>query len=168
MLIVENAVEQWSAVLLENYRHAPPVVASSGPAVYYLALALGRLTAHKLRLGTRGILGFGAIGGVGIVHAALAPDAVPGLVAFALTGFAFGPVVPALLSHAAAQDNDGAAVATATTTSYAGFVGSPLLVAGLSASASLPTAVACLGLLVLPLLTASLVGQFPTAERTPA
>ena len=168
MLIVENAVEQWSAVLLENYRHAPPVVASSGPAVYYLALALGRLTAHKLRLGPRGILGSGAVGGVGIVLAALVPNAALGLVAFALTGFAFGPVIPALLSHAAAQDDDGAAVATATTTSYAGFVTSPLLVAGLSAAATLPTAVACLGLLALPLLTASLAGRFPTVERTPA
>jgi len=41
-------------------------------------------------------------------------------------------------------------------------------VAGLSAAATLPTAVACLGLLALPLLTASLAGRFPTAERTPA
>lgn len=161
MLIMENAVEQWSAVLLENYRHAPPVLASSGPAVYYLALSLGRLSAHAVpRLRTRGILGVGAVGGgVGIVLAALAPHTALSLAAFALTGFAFGPVIPALLSLAADADDDGAAVATATTTSYAGFAGSPLLVAGLSAAAGLPTAVACLGLLALPLLGASLAGR---------
>ncbi len=167
MLIVENAVEQWSAVLLENYRHAPPVLASSAPAIYYLALSLGRLSAHALpRLGTRGILGIGAVGGgTGIVLAALAPNPALSLVAFALTGFAFGPVIPAMLSYAAAADDDGAAVATATTTSYAGFVGSPLLVAGLSAATTLPTAVACLGMLAVPLLGAAVVGQFRAGQR---
>jgi hypothetical protein len=57
-LIMENGVEQWSAVLLENHRQAPPVVAGSAPAVYYLALSLGRLAAQAApRLRVRGVLG---------------------------------------------------------------------------------------------------------------
>ncbi|GAA1645643.1 hypothetical protein GCM10009828_088170 [Actinoplanes couchii] len=163
MLIMENAVEQWSAVLLENHQGALPVVASSAPAVYYLALSLGRLAAHAMPgMRLRTILGLGAAGGgVGIVLAALASHPAAGLGAFALTGFAFGPVIPALLSHAATRDGDGAAVATATTVSYAGFVGSPLVVAGLSTVLPLPSAVACLGVLAAPLLIAAFAGSFP-------
>ncbi|MCU7727509.1 MFS transporter [Actinoplanes sp. KI2] len=168
MLIMENAVEQWSALLLEDYRHASPLLASSAPAVYYLALSLGRLAAQAVpRLRTRGILAFGAVGGgVGIVVAGIAPHAPLGLAAFALTGFAFGPVIPALLSYAATRDSDGAVVATATTTSYSGFVASPLVVAGLSALATLPLAIAALGTLALPLLIVAFAGRF--AESRPA
>jgi MFS family permease len=170
MLIIENAVEQWSAVLLEDFRHAPPVVASSGPAVYYLALTAGRLTAQAFpRLHTRALLTIGAIGGgCSIALAALAPHAVPSLFFFALTGFAFGPLIPALLSHVANRDPDGSTVATVTSVSYSGFVASPLIVAMLSNWVRLPAAVALLGLLAVPLLAASLGRFFTSRGADPA
>lgn len=170
MLIVENAIEQWSALLLEDFRHAPPVVASSGPAVYYLALTGGRLLAQAMpRLGTRAILAIGAVGGgLGIVSAALLPTAALTLTCIVITGLAFGPLMPALFSHIAGYDSDGSVVAVATTTSYSGFLVSPLMVATLTGFTALPGAVACLGVLALPLLGAAVGGRFsprPNAAR---
>lgn len=165
MLIMENGVEQWSALLLEDFRAAPPAVASSGPAVYYLTLSVGRLLAQAIPgLRMRGILAVGAIGGAsGIALAALSPNAALTLSFLAITGLAFGPLMPALLNHVAHRDTDGALVAAVTTTSYSGFVASPLIVATLSGWMALPAAVACLGLFGLPLLGAAIGGGFSAA-----
>jgi hypothetical protein len=73
---------------------------------------------------------------------------------FAVTGLALGPLVPALLSRAAADDASGTLVWGVSTISYTGFVVSPLLVAGLSRWLGLPAALAALGLLGVPLLAA--------------
>ncbi|MEH1123219.1 MFS transporter [Micromonospora sp. CPCC 206061] len=162
MLIVENGVEHWSALLLEDFRDAPPVLASSAPALYYLALTGGRLLAQAVPgFPVRAIVGIGAVGGgAGIVLAALVPSASMTLLCLAVTGLAFGPLIPALLSHAARHDPDGRLVALVTTTSYGGFVASPLFVATLNRWLSLPAAVACLGLLTVPLLAAAVFGRF--------
>ncbi|MEU7892126.1 MFS transporter [Nonomuraea sp. NPDC049152] len=153
-LVIENSVEQWSVLLLEDHRAAPTLLASAAPAVYMGALTVGRLTAQALpRLGLRTLYllaGFG--GGGGIALAGLAPAAWLSLVGFGLTGLALGPLVPAMLSKAAVGDEDGTLVSAVSTISYAGFVISPLLVAALSAAFSLPVALALLGLLAVPLL----------------
>ncbi|GGR51205.1 hypothetical protein GCM10010168_82480 [Actinoplanes ianthinogenes] len=157
LLIVENGVEQWSAVLLEDFRDAPPVVASSAPAVYYLALTAGRLIAQaRPGIPLRRVVSLGAaVGGLAIALAALVPAATPALIFFGLTGLAFGPVVPAMLGYAGRLDTDGTLVARVTTVSYAGFVVSPLLVSALHRWLTLPAALACLGLLTAPLLAAA-------------
>lgn len=157
LLIVENGVEQWSAVLLEDYRAAPPVVASSGLAVYYLALTAGRLIAQsRPGISLRFVMAVGAIGGgIGVALAATVSSALVALVCFGLAGLAFGPVIPAMLGYAASRDTDGTLVARVTTISYAGFVASPLLVALLHRWLSLPVAFASLGLLTVPLLVAA-------------
>ncbi len=156
LLIVENGVEQWSAVLLEDYRHATPVIASSGLAVYYLALTAGRLIAQgRSGVSLRPVMAIGAIGGgIGVALAATVSSAAASLVCFALAGLAFGPVIPAMLEYAAGRDTDGSLVARVTTISYGGFVASPLLVSLLHQWWSLPVAFACLGLLTVPLLVA--------------
>jgi hypothetical protein len=161
VLAVENAVEQWSAVLLEDFRAASPVVASTGPATYMLALTAGRLLAQAMpALSTRVIVAVGgAGGGAGIVLAGVAPSAAAALAGFGLAGLAFGPLLPALLSRGAAADPSGGAVSVVTTVSYAGFVASPLIVAGLTTWMTLPSAMACLGVLVLPLLAAACAGR---------
>ncbi|GAA2403499.1 MFS transporter [Nonomuraea africana] len=153
-LVIENSVEQWSVLLMEDYRAAPTLLASAAPAAYMAALTAGRLTAQafpRLGLGPLYVLaGFG--GGGGIVLAGLAPTALLSLAGFALTGLALGPLLPAMLSRAAVGDENGTLVTAVSTISYAGFVLSPLLVAGLSAAFSLPVALALLGVLAVPLL----------------
>ncbi|MGW5684820.1 hypothetical protein [Nonomuraea sp. NPDC003754] len=153
-LVIENSVEQWSVLLLEDHLAAPTLLASAAPAVYMGALTAGRLVAQALpRLGLRTLyLVAGLGGGGGIALAGLAPVAWLSLAGFGLTGLALGPLVPAMLSRAAVGDEDGALVSAVSTFSYAGFVASPLLVAALSAAFSLPVALALLGVLAVPLL----------------
>ncbi|MGN9785495.1 MFS transporter [Nonomuraea sp. ZG12] len=154
VLTIENAVEQWSVLLLEDHQGASVLLASAAPAAYMAALTAGRLIAQALpRLTPRTLYLVGGAGGCGgIVLAGLADSPGPSLAWFALTGLTLGPLVPALLSRAAAGDPTGALVSSVSTISYAAFVASPLLVAALAAWLGLPGALACLGLFALPLL----------------
>ncbi|MFI6905194.1 MFS transporter [Nonomuraea sp. NPDC050394] len=157
VLIIENAVEQWSALHLEQHLGATALLSGSAPAVYMAALTVGRLLAQAWpRLGTRALLAVAGLGGgAGIILAALATSPAWALAGFALSGLALGPPVPALLSRAAADDPGGSLVAAISTISYAGFVASPLLVGALSAAVGLPVALASLALLAVPLLVAA-------------
>lgn len=154
VLAIENAVEQWSVLLLEDHQGASVLLASAAPAAYMTALTVGRLIAQALPLLTPRTLylvaGVGGCGGIAL--AGLAGSPVAALAGFALTGLTLGPLVPALLSRAAADDATGALVSGVSAISYTGFVVSPLLVAALAAWLGLPAALACLGLLALPLL----------------
>ncbi|MFI7448250.1 MFS transporter [Nonomuraea sp. NPDC049714] len=154
VLTIENAVEQWSVLLLEDHQGASVLLASAAPAAYMAALTAGRLIAQALpRLTPRTLYLVGGVGGGGgIVLAGLAGSPGPSLAWFALAGLTLGPLVPALLSRAAAGDPTGALVSSVSTISYAAFVASPLLVAALAAWLGLPGALACLGLFALPLL----------------
>ncbi|WP_433431446.1 hypothetical protein [Nonomuraea sp. CA-141351] len=155
VLIIENSVEQWSVLLLEEHRGATPLVSSAAPSIYMAALTAGRLVAQALpRMPLKVLyLVAGLGGGAGIALAGLGGTVLISMAGFALTGLALGPLVPALLSRAAADDPSGTLVWGVSTISYTGFVISPLLVAGLSSRLGLPTALAALGLLGLPLLT---------------
>ncbi|MEV4369814.1 MFS transporter [Nonomuraea sp. NPDC049637] len=154
VLVIENAVEQWSVLLLEEHRAATPLTASLAPAVYMAALTAGRLAAHTLppvppRVWYL-VAGVGGAAGIGLAGLG---DGVPlSMAGFALTGLALGPLVPALLSRSAADDPTGTLVWGVSMVSYAGFVVSPLLVAVLTGPFGLPVALAALGLLGLPLL----------------
>ncbi|MEV0583784.1 MFS transporter [Nonomuraea sp. NPDC050310] len=153
VLIIENSVEQWSVLLLEDHRGASALLASIAPAAYMGALTLGRLLVQAMpRLRLRTLYLVSALGGgTGIVLAGLATQPWPAIAGFTLTGLAFGPVVPAILSRAAADDPRGALVSAVSVISYTGFIVSPLLVAGLSLRVGLPYALALLGLFALPL-----------------
>ncbi|TDB98580.1 MFS transporter, partial [Nonomuraea longispora] len=48
VLTIENSVEQWSVLLLEQHRGAGPVTASVAPSVYMAALTVGRLVVQAL------------------------------------------------------------------------------------------------------------------------
>ncbi|SDK73253.1 MFS transporter [Nonomuraea jiangxiensis] len=152
-LVIENSVEQWSVLLLEAHRGAPPVVSSAAPAVYMAALTTGRLVVQVLpRVPLRALyLVAGVGGGAGIALAGLGGTVLVSMAGFAVTGLALGPLVPAVLSRSAADDASGTLVWGVSTISYTGFVVSPLLVAGLSGWLGLPAALAALGLLGLPL-----------------
>ncbi|MFI7615177.1 MFS transporter [Nonomuraea terrae] len=159
VLVIENSVEQWSVLLLEEHRGATPLVSSAAPAAYMAALTAGRLLAQALprvRLRTLYLVA-GVGGGAGIALAGMGGGVPVTIAGFAVTGLALGPIVPALLSHAAAGDSSGTLVWGVSTISYTGFVVSPLLVAGLSGWLGLPAALAVLGLLGLPLVARFLV-----------
>ncbi|WP_170321774.1 MFS transporter [Acrocarpospora pleiomorpha] len=158
LLIVENAVEQWSAILLEDHLSAGPVLAAAAPATYMAALTTGRLIAQALpTLTTRTLFLIAGLGGSsGIILAGLATTPWLSLTGFGLSGLAFAPLMPAILSDAGTRDTTGAIVTTVSVVSYTGFVISPLAVAALTLGLPLPYALACLGVLGLPLLTVAI------------
>ncbi|SPL90206.1 major facilitator superfamily MFS_1 [[Actinomadura] parvosata subsp. kistnae] len=79
VLIIENSVEQWSVLLLEEHRDATPLVASAAPAIYMAALTAGRLVAQALpRLPLKALYAVaGAGGGAGIALAGLGGERRP-------------------------------------------------------------------------------------------
>ncbi|MFC7583138.1 MFS transporter [Nonomuraea antimicrobica] len=111
-LVVENSVEQWSVLLLEEHRGATPLLASLAPSAYMAALTAGRLVVQALpRTPLRALyLVAGVGGGAGIALAGLGGGALVSLAGFALTGLALGPLLPAVLSRAAADDPSGTMV----------------------------------------------------------
>ncbi|NRQ31035.1 hypothetical protein HII36_04190 [Nonomuraea sp. NN258] len=146
-------MEQWSVLLLEAHRGAGPLLAGAAPAVYMGALTAGRIAAQALPGLSLSHLSLvaGAGGGAGIALAGLGGSALVSMAGFGLAGLALGPLVPALLSRAAADDPRGTLVWIVSTVSYAGFVVSPPLVGLLTTWVGLPAAVACLGVLGVPL-----------------
>ncbi|MDT0317660.1 MFS transporter [Streptomyces millisiae] len=157
VLFMENAVEQWGAILLEEELGTGPLLASLGPAAYMAGLSGGRMLAQWRgdRLGDRTLATLGGtLGGLGIATAALADTAWLALAGFAVAGIGLAPVLPTLLGaagRAAAPGQRATAVSAVTTASYAGFLSSPPLVGSLAGWLGLPTAlglVALGGLLV--------------------
>jgi hypothetical protein len=169
MLVVENAVEQWSVLLLEDHKAAPVVLASSAPAVYMSALSVSRLVAHRLpRPRTRDLAVLAAIGGCGgFAWAAVAPTPWSSLTGFAVSGLAFGPLMPALLGHAGQQDASGYLVSVVSAVSYGAFLVSPLVVGSLTTWMSLPAALSCLAFMAVPLLGAAVAAQVRPDWRQP-
>ena len=158
VLLMENAVEQWGAVHLEQNLGAGPLLGSAGPAAYMAGLSAGRMLAqwkgalladHTLvRLGA-------AVGGLGLALGAVATSPYLTLAGFAFAGIGLAPVVPTLLAavgRAVGPRDRSTAISVVITTGYAGFLASPPLVGLLAAGIGLPSAlgvVAGLGLGVL-------------------
>jgi MFS family permease len=169
VLVIENSVEQWSALLLEDHRSASPVLAAAGPATYMAAQIVGRVLAQWAPwLRTRAIIALAGSGaGVGIVLAGLAPTAWATLLGLGVAGLLAAPLIPGLLEYAGERDPSGGLVPMVTTIYYAGFVVSPMLVGTLTVWVGLPVALACLGLLALPVVAASRSPLFTLQTQEP-
>ena len=152
VLFMENAVEQWGALHLEQDLGAGPLLGSAAPAAYMIGLAGGRMLVQWQgeRFSGLTVVVFGSVlGAVGLVLAVITePAGLPAVVAligFALAGVGLAPAVPTLLGMAGSSTDDErrpAAITTVTTISYLGFLGSPPLVGLLAASWGLTTAFA--------------------------
>ncbi|HEX6345763.1 MFS transporter [Umezawaea sp.] len=152
VLFMENAVEQWGAIHLEQNLGAGPLLGSAAPAAYMIGLAGGRMLAQWQgeRFSGLTVVVFGSVlGAFGLVLAVVTePAGLPAafaLAGFALAGVGLAPAVPTLLGMAGKSTDDAgrpAAITTVTTISYLGFLGSPPLVGLLAASWGLSTAFA--------------------------
>jgi MFS family permease len=157
VLLMENAVEQWGAIHLEQQFDAGPLLASLGPAAYMTGLSVGRMLAQWRgdRLDERTlVLAGGLLGAVGLGLGAFAVHPILGLVGFGLAGAGLAPVMPTMLGAAgrSARSRDRSTVISLITTiSYAGFLASPPVVGTLAGWFGLPAvlgSVALGGLLV--------------------
>jgi MFS family permease len=157
VLLMENAVEQWGAVHLEQQFAAGPLTASLGPACYMAGLSGGRMLAQWRgdRLSDRALVLTGGLSAaVGLGLAALAWHPLVVLFGFGLAGMGLAPVVPTLLGAAgrsAPGQHRSAVISMVTVVFYAGFLASPPIVGTLAGWFGLPTVlglVATGGLLV--------------------
>ena len=144
VLFMENAVEQWSAVLLETELGTGPFLASLGPAGYLVALSLGRFLAQRYGEGLtprRAVALAGTGAGAGVAVAATASHPALALAGFGIAGLAAAPALPTLLAAVARFANPpGAALATVTTVSYLGFLASPTAVGQVGSAVGIPAA----------------------------
>jgi MFS family permease len=168
--LMEDALQSWSALHLERGLGASPGVSGLGPGLFAASMVVGRLASHVVsRPGhERTVIAAGGLAaGAGAVLLSLAPGPAVGLAALVLAGAGTSVLAPLLFSAIGARSSpgrEGADLSTASGLGYVGFLAGPPLVGAVSASTSLPVALASLGLFGLLLAVAGpVVLRRPTA-----
>jgi MFS family permease len=151
VLLTEGAVNDWSAVYIENELGAGEATAAAGLACFSLTMGIGRLFGDRLNLAlgpVRLARGGAALAAVGIAIALLTDGPAIALVGFALAGIGLAGLFPlALRAGAAKGETAGPSVAAVSAGGYLGFLAGPPMIGGVSELAGLRT-----GLLVLVVL----------------
>jgi MFS family permease len=136
-LLSEGEMEHWSGIYLRQSLGLPALLGGSGVAVFYAAMAAGRLgTAWAVRsFGNRRTLlaaGLFTAGGMGLALATREPLLV--VCGFLVVGLALSGVAPIAFSAAGdlAPGRAGGAISAVTTLGYGGFLLGPVVVGGLA------------------------------------
>ncbi len=132
--LTENAVENWSALHIEQTLHGSPAMGSGAPAVLALTMGTARLLGQglsarisplRLLLGGAGISALGALSVAGAQSPSLA---YAGFIVMGIGSSIISPTAFTLVGTAAAPKARARAVARATMLGYAGyFIGPPSL-----------------------------------------
>lgn len=153
--LVEDAVQNWSALHIESNLGAGPALGGAAPGIFAGAMFVGRLLGQRLgdRYGERLLLSGGALGAaVGTAVLAIAPSPALALGGLALAGAGISLVAPALFARAGRLANPagrGAAIARVTALGYTGFIIGPALVGLIAQAIGLPAAIGTLAVLSL-------------------
>jgi MFS family permease len=136
-LLSEGEMEHWSGVYLRRTLGLSALLGGSGVAVFYGAMAVGRLGAAWTigRFGNRQtLLGAGLLTAGGMALALATREPVLVIAGFLLVGLALSAVVPLAFSVAGdlAPGRAGAAISVVTTLGYGGFLLGPVIVGGLA------------------------------------
>ena len=136
-LLSEGEMEHWSGVYLRQTLGLSALLGGSGVAVFYAAMALGRLGAafviarfgNRLTLQGAGLL---TAGGMALSLVTREPSVV--IAGFLVVGLALSAVVPISFSAAGdlAPERAGAAISVVTTLGYGGFLLGPVIIGGLA------------------------------------
>lgn len=167
--LVENSLQSWSALHLEQTFGAGPAVGGLGPGLFAAGAAVGRLSAQWVaaRTADRLLLGASAtLGAVGTLVAALAPSPSVALIGVFLAGAAISVAAPTIFSlsgRAVAMADRGRAMATVTTIAYLGFLLGPPLVGAIAGAGGLRLALSVVAVFALAL--AALASRAPVAPR---
>jgi len=136
-LLAEGEMEHWSGIYLRDALGLPAFLGGSGVAVFYAAMAAGRLGAAPVvsRLGNRTTLlaaGLLVAAGMCLSLATQRPALV--VAGFLAVGLALSVVAPVAFSAAGDlfPGRSGAAISVVTTFGYGGFLVGPALVGGLA------------------------------------
>ncbi len=140
--LVENGLEQWSALFLERTLDSSPAVSGLGPGLFAAAMASGRLLAQRFPgpsvAARMTFAGVAAAGGLGL--AASAGHAAVALAGFVLAGAGLALSAPTLFGLAGrvgGEGGRGAAVSTVAILGYLGFLAGPPLIGAVSGASSL-------------------------------
>ncbi len=155
----EGEMEHWSVIYLRDTLGLPALLGGSGVAVFYAAMAVGRLgTAGAVRIfGNRAtLLGAGLFTAAGMGLALLTREPALVVGGFLIVGLALSSVAPIAFSVAGdvAPGGTGAAISVVTTLGYGGFLMGPVIVGGLAELVGLRTAlltIAAAGLVIVAL-----------------
>lgn len=136
-LLAEGEMEHWSGVYLRGTLGLPALLGGSGVAVFFGAMAVGRLGSAWVisRFGDRRtLLGAGLLTAGGMTLALATREPLLVVAGFLVVGLALSAVVPIAFSMAGdlAPERAGAAISVVTTLGYGGFLLGPVLVGGLA------------------------------------
>ena len=164
----EGEMEHWSGIYLRDALGLGALLGGSGVAVFYAAMAAGRLgTAGAVRLlGNRRTLfcaGLFTAAGMGLALATREPALV--VAGFLVVGLSLSAVAPIAFSVAGdvAPGGTGAAVSVVTTLGYGGFLLGPVLVGGVAEWFGLRIALSAV--MVAGIVVAALAYRMPAAVR---
>jgi MFS family permease len=160
-LLSEGQMANWSGIYLRRTLELPPLIGGTGVAVFFGAMALGRLGTGWVvgRLGNRQTLtAAGLLAAFGMVLALA--TTLPALVVagFLLVGLTVAGVAPLAYSTAGdlAPQRAGAAISVVTTFGYGGFLLGPVVVGGLAELVGLRAALGIIALAGLAVFALSL------------
>ncbi|NVK33836.1 MAG: MFS transporter [Rhodobacteraceae bacterium] len=143
--LIEGAVLDWGALLIVDLGLMPVETAGAGYILFSVAMVIGRLTGDYLvsRFGELLMLVLGGLVTMtGLASVLIAPSAVMAGAGFVLIGFGAANLVPIVFSAAGRQKvmPAGLALASVTTTGYAGVLLGPALIGFFAEQVTLPFA----------------------------
>jgi predicted MFS family arabinose efflux permease len=133
VMMGEGATADWSAIFLRQVSGASEGLAAAGYAAFSVAMAVGRFSGDwlSMRVGPVNLVRFsGAIAAGGLALTLLVKQPAISLVGLAAVGIGFAAVVPQVFTAAARTPgiSSAAALSTATTIGYFGFLAGPPLI----------------------------------------
>lgn len=143
--LVEGAVLDWGALLIIDRQLAAAQNAGIGYILFSVAMVTARLTGDRIvaMLGEFRVMAFGSVAVILGIAVTLVSSIPPiALLGFVLIGLGAANIVPIVFSAAGRQKvmPAGLAVASVTTTGYAGVLIGPVLVGFVADASSLPMA----------------------------
>lgn len=146
-LLSEGEMEHWSGVYLRDSLGLSAIAGGTGVAVFFGAMAIGRVGAASLinAFGTTSVLrAAGLLAALGMSLSLVTTQPVLVALGFLVVGFALSAVVPIAFSLAGdlAPGKVGSATSVLTTMSYGGFLLGPVMVGGLAEAFGLRLALA--------------------------
>ena len=151
--LVEGAVLDWGALLIIDRQLLAAQNAGIGYILFSVAMVIARLTGDRIiaTLGEFRVLVFGSAAVIlGVATVLVSSVSIVALLGFVLIGLGSANIVPIVFSAAGRQKvmPVGLAIASVTTTGYAGVLIGPALIGLIADATSLPTAFWILGLLM--------------------
>ena len=153
--LVEDALQNWSALQIERGLGAGPALGGAAPGVFAGAMFAGRILGQRLggRFTDRALLSGGSLAAaVGAAILSVAPNPIVALAGLAVAGAGISTIAPALFARAGRMTDPAgraAAIARVTSLGYSGFVFGPALVGIVAQLTDLRTAIALLAALAL-------------------